>query len=165
MSTRESREQIRWRGLAVWLVVTFAASAIGAIASADAAARYGALILPSWAPPPWLFGPVWTVLYAMMAVSAWRVWKSHGWDGARGPLVLYLVQLIVNGLWTWLFFAWELRGLAFAEILVLLALIVLLMVWFARLDAWAGRLLLPYLAWVSFASALSYSAWQLNPAA
>ena len=143
-----ARQGARWRGLVVWLVVTFVAATLGAIASADASARYLALTLPAWAPPPWVFGPVWTVLYAMMGIAAWRVWLAHGWRGARGPLALYLLQLLVNTLWTWLFFAWEQRGWATIEVLLLLAMVLVLQLRFARLSALAGRLLLPYLAWL-----------------
>ncbi len=152
----------RWRGLALWLAVTFVAATLGALASTDAATRYTALTLPSWAPPPWVFGPVWTVLYAMMGVAAWRVWLEHGWSSARGPLLLYLFQLVINTLWTWLFFGWELRGWATAEVFLLLGMVAVLQLQFARLNTVAGRLLLPYLAWVSFASMLSFSVWRLN---
>ncbi len=165
MTTHASREQARWSGLAAWLAVTFVAASLGALASINASDRYLALTLPSWAPPPWVFGPVWTVLYAMMGIAAWRVWLAHGWRGARAPLALYLLQLLVNTLWTWLFFAWELRGLATLEVLVLLAMVIVLQLRFARLQALAGRLLLPYLAWLSFASVLSYTVWRLNRSA
>ena len=152
----------RWRGLVAWLAVTMVAATLGALASMNAAERYAALTLPSWAPPPWVFGPVWTVLYAMMGIAAWRVWLDHGWQGARGALSLYLFQLVINALWTWLFFGWELRGWATAEVFLLLGMVAVLQVQFTRLNTLAGRLLLPYLAWVSFASILSYSVWRLN---
>jgi tryptophan-rich sensory protein len=162
MNAGAVNRSFRWRGLLAWLAVTFVAAMLGALASMDAAERYMALSLPSWAPPPWVFGPVWTLLYAMMGVAAWRVWLEHGWRGARGALSLYLFQLVVNTLWTWLFFAWELRGWATVEVFLLLGMVAVLQVQFARLSTLAGTLLLPYLAWVSFASALSFAVWRLN---
>ncbi len=155
-------QSTRWRGLVAWLAVTFVAAALGALASVDAADRYVALTLPSWAPPAWVFGPVWTVLYAVMGVAAWRVWLEHGWEGARPALGMYLFQLIANALWTWLFFGWELRGFATLEVFLLLVMVATLQLQFARLNTLAGRLVLPYLAWVSFASMLSFSVWRLN---
>src|SRR5690349_5372470 len=92
-------------GLVGWLVVTFAAGSVGALASARAATFYRQLSQPSWAPPAWLFGPVWSVLYLCMAVAAWLVWRARGFKGARVALWLFIVQLLANALWTWLFFA------------------------------------------------------------
>ena len=146
-----------------WLAVTFAAAALGAIASADAGEFYARLARPAWAPPGWLFAPVWTVLYALMAVAAWLVWRVGGWRLQGGALVLFLAQLAVNALWTWLFFAWRLGGAAFAEILLLWILVAATVVAFWRVRALAGALLVPYLAWVSYACALSFAVWRLNP--
>ncbi|MDA0226009.1 MAG: tryptophan-rich sensory protein [Proteobacteria bacterium] len=151
-------------GLLGWLTAAFAAAAIGGFASASAGDFYRELVRPSWAPPGWLFGPVWSVLYVLMGISAWLVWRARGFAGARGALLVFIVQLAVNALWTWLFFVWRLGGLAFAEILLLWTLIVVTMVLFSRVSKLAAVLLLPYLAWVSFASALTLSIWQLNPA-
>lgn len=148
-------------GLVVWLLVTYAASAIGAVASVDAGAFYGQLQQPGWAPPAWLFGPVWTLLYTLMAVAAWLVWRSPGEH--RLLLGLFLAQLILNGLWSWLFFSWQLGGLAFAEILLLWALIAVVLVGFWRVRALAGALLVPYLLWVSFAALLNFTLWRQNP--
>ncbi len=150
-------------GLAGWLVATFAVSAVGALASIQARPFYGALAQPAWAPPPWLFGPVWTALYAMMAIAAWLVWRSGGWRPNRAALSLYSGQLVLNGLWSWLFFAWSRGALAFADILVLWVLIVATLVSFWRVRPLAGALLVPYLLWVTFATVLNYSLWQLNP--
>jgi translocator protein len=150
-------------GLLGWALLTFAAAALGALASADAAAFYAALVRPPWAPPGWLFGPVWSALYALMAVSAWLVWRDRGFGGARPALVLFVVQLAANALWTWLFFAWRQGGLAFAEVLLLWALIVATIVAFHRIRALAAVLLYPYLAWTTFASALTFTVWSLNP--
>ena len=106
-------------GLVGWLLVTFAAAAAGGFASANAGGFYGALVRPAWAPPGWLFGPVWTVLYVLMGVAAWLVWRAREAADVRGALLMYGVQLAANALWTWLFFVWRLGGPAFAEILVL----------------------------------------------
>jgi len=150
-------------GLLGWLVLTFAAAAIGGVASANAGAFYQQLTRPGWAPPAWLFGPVWSTLYVLIGIAAWLVWRVRGFRGAGIPLSLFLVQLAANALWTWLFFAWRQGALAFAEILVLWALILGTVVAFWRVRPLAGALLLPYLAWVTFASALTFTTWQLNP--
>lgn len=150
-------------GFSGWLVLTFTAAAIGAVASAQAKTFYLQLIRPEWAPPGWLFAPVWTALYLMMAIAAWLVWRNHGFRGAAGALTLFVVQLAANAVWTWLFFVWHQGALAFAEILLLWALIAATTIAFRRLHAWAAALLLPYLAWVSFAAALTYATWQRNP--
>lgn len=152
-----------WLGLLAWLALCFAVAALGAIASRDAPAFYAALQLPSWAPPAGLFGPVWTVLYAAMGLAAWLVWRARGWSGAAVPLGLFVAQLAVNGLWSWLFFGWRLGALAFADVLVLVLLVAATAAGFWRVRRAAGLLLLPYLAWISFASALTWAAWQRNP--
>jgi translocator protein len=150
-------------GVVGWPLLTFAAAAIGAFASANAAAFYGQLVRPGWAPPAWLFAPVWTLLYILMGVAAWLVWREHGFRKGRTALALFILQLLANALWTWLFFAWNRGGLAFAEILLLWCLIVATVVAFRRLNALAAALLLPYLAWVTFATALTFATWRLNP--
>ncbi len=150
-------------GLLAWLILTFAAAAIGAVASADAGAFYQQLTRPAWAPPGWLFAPVWSVLYVLIGISAWLVWRERGLRGAGAALSLFLVQLAANALWTWLFFVWHLGAWAFAEILILWVLIVGTVATFWRVRPTAGALLLPYLAWVTFACALTFSTWQLNP--
>ena len=150
-------------GLIGWLFVSFAASAVGAIASIEAKAFYGQLAQPEWAPPAWLFGPVWTALYALMAIAAWLVWRGGGFRSNRIPLALFLLQLALNALWSWLFFAWHLGALAFAEVVLLWAFILATLIFFWRARPIAGALLLPYLLWVSFAAGLNYAVWQLNP--
>jgi benzodiazapine receptor len=152
-------------GLLGWALLTFAAAALGAVASANASAFYAELAQPSWAPPAWLFGPVWSVLYASMAVSAWLVWRRAGFAGARTALALFIAQLAANALWSWLFFAWHRGGLAFAEVLVLCCLIVATIASFQRIDRLAAVLLYPYLAWSTFAAALTFVIWRLNPGA
>lgn len=98
-----------------------------------------------------------------MAIAAWLVWRSGGFSANRIALSFFLAQLVLNALWSWLFFAWHLGGLAFADIVVLWVLIAATLVSFWRARPLAGALLIPYLLWVSFASALNYSVWQLNP--
>jgi len=150
-------------GFAGWLALTLAAASLGGMASAQAGDFYLQLLRPEWAPPGWLFAPVWTALYLMMAIAAWLVWRDHGFRRAGGALTLFVAQLAVNSLWTWLFFVWHQGALAFAGILLLWALIAATVIAFRRLHVPAATLLLPYLAWVSFASALNYAIWQLNP--
>ncbi len=150
-------------GLLGWLILCFAAAAVGAVASAGAGAFYEQLVRPSWAPPGWLFAPVWTVLYVLMSVAAWLVWRVHGLREGRAALALFVVQLGANALWTWLFFVWRQGGLAFAEVIVLGCLIVATVASFRRRNALAAALLLPYLAWVMFAAVLTFSTWRLNP--
>jgi translocator protein len=151
-------------GLLGWLAVTFGAAALGAIASSGAGTFYGELSRPAWAPAGSLFAPVWSALYLLMAVAAWLVWRERGFRGAGAALMLYLVQLVANALWTWLFFVARQGALAFVETLLLWALIAATTVVFWRTRPLAGALLLPYLGWVTFAAALTYSVWQRNPA-
>lgn len=150
-------------GLIGWLVVCFAIAALGAAASVNAPQFYAQLQRPAWAPPAWLFGPVWSLLYFLMGCAAWLVWRERGFRGAAAALELFLVQLFLNAAWSWIFFVWHRGGVAFAEILVLWGVILATLVAFWRVRPAAGWLLVPYLAWVSFASALTYSIWQLNP--
>ncbi|TPG09883.1 tryptophan-rich sensory protein [Rhodanobacter glycinis] len=150
-------------GLIGWLLLSFAAAAIGSIASIQAAAFYQQLAQPSWAPPSSVFGPVWSLLYALMGIAAWLVWREGGWRRQRGVLALFVLQLAVNALWSWLFFGWHRGALAFADIVLLWLLIVATTIGFWRVRPLAGALLLPYLGWVSFAAALNYAVWHLNP--
>lgn len=150
-------------GLLGWLLLSFAAAAMGGLASVHAGTFYQQLIRPEWAPPGWLFAPVWSVLYLLMGVAAWLVWRVGGFRAAGMALTLFLIQLAANALWTWLFFVWQQGAWAFAEILLLWALILGTLVAFWRVRPLAGALLLPYLAWVTFACALSFASWQLNP--
>lgn len=148
------------KALAGWLAASFVAAALGAVATRQAPEFYAQLVRPDWAPPGWLFGPVWTLLYAMMAIAAWRVWRKAGFGTA---LYLFLAQLALNALWSWLFFAWRLGGAAFGEILLLWLLIAATVAAFFRIDRLAAALLVPYLLWVSFACALTYAVWRANP--
>ncbi len=150
-------------GLVGWLAIVFVAAAIGAAASIEASTFYGQLVRPAWAPPASAFGPVWSVLYLLMGVAAWLVWREQGASHRATALVLFIAQLCANSLWSWLFFAWHNGAVAFAEVLVLLALIAATLAVFWRISRLAGVLMLPYLAWVCLASALTWSVWQNNP--
>ena len=150
-------------GLVAWLVTVALAAGLATLASIDAVEIYGQLVKPDWAPPASIFGPVWTVLYLLMALAAWLVWRSRGFAGAPVALTLFLVQLAANALWSWLFFAWRQGLLAFVDIVALAVLIVATIVAFWRIRPLAGALLLPYLAWVVYAGALNYQLWRLNP--
>lgn len=149
--------------LIVSLLLCFSASAIGAFASIQAQSFYGGLVQPSWAPPGWLFGPVWTILYAMMAIAAWLVWRQGGFKTNPKALWLFLIQLALNALWSWLFFAWQQGLWSFVNITILWLFILLTILAFWRINKLSGALLIPYLAWVSFATGLNLAMWQLNP--
>lgn len=150
-------------GMVGWLAVCYCASAIGAVASIQAKSFYAELVQPGWSPPAWVFGPVWTTLYTMMGVAAWLVWRSGGFSKNRNALMLFLIQLAFNSLWSWLFFAWHLGAWAFADILLLLTLIAATSYTFWLIQPLAGALLVPYFLWVCFATVLSYNLWQHNP--
>ena len=150
-------------GFLAWLVTVALAAGLAAIASVDAPTFYEELAKPQWAPPSSLFGPVWTVLYVLMGVAAWLVWRERGFSGAPMALTLFLIQLVANALWSWLFFAWRQGMFAFVDIVVLAVLVALTVVTFWRVRPLAGALLLPYLAWVVYAAELNYRVWQDNP--
>jgi benzodiazapine receptor len=150
-----------WIGLAFWLTVTFSAAWIGSWFQPGE--WYAALVKPALTPPAWIFGPVWILLYAMMAIAAWLVWRIHGLTGALGPLGLFVAQLALNALWSYLFFGLQRPGLAFLDIVALWLAILATLVAFWRAYPVAGLLLLPYLLWVSFATYLNFQFWRLNP--
>ncbi len=155
-----SREIVGWLG---WFAVTFIAAALGSTASIEASAFYAELVQPTWSPPAWLFGPVWTSLFTLMAIAAALVWRSGGFRAHGTALGLYVGQLVLNALWSWLFFAWHLGGIAFLEVVLLWLAIAATMVLFWRARPLAGLLLVPYLLWVAFAAVLNFTLWQLNP--
>jgi translocator protein len=150
-------------GLLGWAVLCYAAAAVGALASVQAGSFYARLSRPAWAPPGELFAPVWTLLYGLMALAAWLVWREKDAPGRAGALGLFVVQLAVNALWSWLFFAWHRGVLALADILLLDLLVVATIAAFARVRPLAAWLMVPYLAWIAFATALCYRVWQDNP--
>ena len=147
-------------GLIGWLAVTFAAAWIGSrYMPGD---WYASLVKPSWNPPNYLFGPVWTVLYVLMAVAAWLVWRKAGFSGAGPTLTLFVVQLALNALWSYLFFGQHRPDMAFVDIVALWIAILVVAVQFWRVDRTAGWLMAPYVLWVTFASYLNYVLWRLN---
>lgn len=149
-------------GLLVALGVTSIAAAAGAVASSTAPTFYASLTRPAWAPPAWVFGPVWTVLYLLMGIAAWLVWRKR--TARRRPaLTLYAIQLFFNAVWSWVFFRAHLGELSIINILLLWVLIVWLIFLFRKISLASAVLLIPYLLWVSFAAALNIMIWRLNP--
>lgn len=146
--------------LLAWIAITFLAPATGLIAPPGS--WYSTLVKPSFNPPPWIFGPVWTLLYTLMAIAAWRVWLKGGWREQQRPLTLYLAQLALNASWTPVFFALHQLGWALVVIIALWLLIFATMRAFSSVDRTAGILFVPYLLWVSFASFLNFTLWRLN---
>jgi translocator protein len=147
-------------GLIGFIGVCFAAASMGSIFRPGK--WYEQLSKPSWRPPNWLFAPVWTTLYLAMAASGWLVWRMTGFTGAGGPLAVFFIQLVLNTAWTPIFFGLRRVGLAFVEIIALWLAIVATIILFRSVNELAAWLLVPYLAWVSFAAALNYSIWRLN---
>jgi tryptophan-rich sensory protein len=146
-------------GLIVFGAAAAAAALIGGLGVAGTSAEYQSLEQPPWAPPSWLFGPVWTVLYASIAVAGWLVWRRVGWTGA---LTVYAVQLVLNALWTPIFFGFGRYGLALVDIVVLWVVIGVTIAMFWRVSRVAAGLLVPYWAWVTFATALNGWIWYHN---
>lgn len=145
----------------VSLVLVIVVATLGGLASADAAADYGELAQPSWAPPSYLFGPVWSALYLLMAVAAWLVWRTDPrWSNPA--IIVYGVQLLLNLLWSPLFFGLGWRGLALVDILILDVAVAVTIAAFWKAHRAAAVLLLPYLGWILFATALNYAVWSLN---
>ena len=147
--------------LAGWVLLCFAAASLGGLFGPGE--WYGTLKKPSWNPPGWVFGPVWTALYTTMAVAAWLVWRQGGWGKQCKALFIFLVQLALNALWTPLFFGFHRPGVAFAEIVLLWLAIAATLKAFRPVSRVAAWLIVPYLAWVSFAAALNLTLWRLNP--
>lgn len=153
----------RWKNLlalAGWLLLTLLAGAFGS--QFEPGAWYEDLQKPVWTPPSWLFGPIWTLLYVMIGSAAWMVWRRHGFRGAHLALGVYVVHLILNAAWSWIFFGLERPGLAFAEIVLLWVTIQAMILLFFRRSVTAGWLLIPYLTWVTFAMALNFAIWRMN---
>jgi len=149
--------------LILWVGISMGAGLIGSLSTATAVPTwYADLRKPNWTPPSWIFGPVWTTLYVMMGVAAWLVWRKSGFVGAKAAMWLFFLQLLCNAAWSLIFFGLRSPGLAFAEILLLWGLILATALAFWRHSPIAGALLLPYLAWVTFATALNLAIWRLN---
>lgn len=146
--------------LAAWLALSFAAAAMGGLFLPGE--WYAGLRKPAWNPPNGIFAPVWTALYTIMAVAAWLVWRRGGFAGQRRALSLFLLQLLFNALWSPLFFGLRNPALGFLDIVLLWLALLATMITFWKARRLAGALLLPYLAWVTFASALNLTLWRLN---
>ncbi len=153
-----------WAALAGFIAICLFAGGLGGwITSQSVADWYPMLNKPAWNPPPWIFGPVWTTLYVMMAVAAWLVWKTDmRFSGVRVALILFFVQLALNCLWSFLFFGARNPGWALIDIILLLMSLLLTTWAFFSQSRRAGVLMLPYLAWVGFATFLNFTIWQLN---
>jgi tryptophan-rich sensory protein len=163
VSRNEGREQRSTRpivGLAFWLVISLAAGWVGSLFPPGP--WYEGLVKPAWNPPNWIFAPVWTTLYLLMAIAAWLVWRRDGFAGAQPALGLFVLQLLFNALWSYLFFGLQRPGLAFAEILLLWGAIAATAWAFRGHSRAAALLMVPYLAWVSFAALLNFAIWRLN---
>jgi tryptophan-rich sensory protein len=155
----------KWQAILLIAVGVILAAVAGGSASINAESFYAQLTKPAWAPPPEVFGPVWTLLYALMGIAAFRVWSARGsFRAARLPMSLFFAQLFVNGLWTWLFFGWRLGFVALLDVALLWLLVVATLVSFWQVQRLAGWLLVPYLLWTAFATALTAAVWHLNPA-
>ncbi len=151
---------ISWSLLAFFAVTFAAAMSGGYFRPGD---WYRDLSKPSWNPPDFLFPIAWTILYAMMAVAAWLVWEAVGWPAALVPIGLWLVQLVLNALWSALFFGMKRMDLALVDVALLWLAIVGTIIAFWPINALAGWLMVPYLAWVSFAAFLNLTILRLNP--
>ena len=150
-------------GLGAFVALCLGISAIGGWITAESVGTwYRTLQKPVFNPPDWVFAPVWSVLYLMIAVAGWRVWRSHGMAGVRFAMTAYAVQLALNLAWSFLFFGGRMIAVALAEIVLLFAAIILNAVLFWRIDRVAGWLLAPYAAWVAFAGVLNLALWHLN---
>jgi translocator protein len=153
--------QNKWLVLAGFLLLCLAVGGLGGWITAQSVITwYPTLNKPEWNPPSWVFGPVWTALYVMMAVAAWLVWQKPA--ATRTALILFFIQLALNSLWSFLFFGARSPGLALIDILALWLALALTVHAFFKHSSSAGLLLLPYLAWVSFAAFLNFSIWRLN---
>ena len=150
-------------GLVIAVVVCFGAAGLGAAATTPRIPNwYAELAKPDWTPPAWVFGPVWTTLYLAMAVAVWLVWRARPTATIRLPLALFGVQLVLNSLWSVLFFGMQRPDLALVDIGALWAAIGATLLSFWPYSNAASLLLAPYLAWVSYAAVLNFSIWQLN---
>ncbi len=143
-----------------FLLASAATAAIGGLA--PSAAGYVELRQPFFAPPSWLFGPVWTLLYVLMAVAAWLVWRERKKTKVKVALFFYFAQLALNALWTLIFFLWMARFWAVVEIIILFVFIFVTTLFFGRIKKASAYLMIPYMAWVIFATVLASAVWYLN---
>jgi tryptophan-rich sensory protein len=158
------RRMVRAFALLLALGLCLGVGGLGALATTPEIENwYRTLTRPAWTPPDWVFGPVWTALYVMMAVAAWLVWAASRSGGARAPLAAFGLQLLLNLGWSWLFFGLHEPGWAAVEILALLVAIAVTIRLFLPRSRMAASLLVPYFVWVGFAAALNFTIWRLNP--
>lgn len=149
--------------LAFFLAVCFIAAGVGSVLTGTGVTQwYAGLRKPPGTPPDWVFGPVWTGLYLCMGIAAWLVWQAAGWHAGAQALALWGVQLLVNVLWSWLFFGLHRPQWALVDVALLFILIALTMVAFQPFSSTAAWLLVPYLLWVAYAARLNYLLWQMN---
>jgi len=153
----------QWIGFAVLMILCLGTGGWGSLATMpEIDTWYRTIAKPAWTPADWIFGPVWTALYILMAIAAWLVWKPAGFRAATTELLLFAVQLILNVAWSWIFFGLHRPGWALGEIVVLWLAIGATMVAFSRRSRVAAWLLAPYLAWVSFAVILNATIWRMS---
>ncbi|MDX1673751.1 MAG: TspO/MBR family protein [Longimicrobiales bacterium] len=154
---------MRWLALAGFLALCFLVAAVGGwLTSLGMPEWYMELRKPSWNPPAWIFGPVWTALYAAMAVAAWLVWSRAGFENAGRAMTLFFTQLALNMAWSGIFFALRSPGWALVEIFALWIAILATTALFFRHSVTAGVLMVPYLLWVGFAGVLNAAIVRLN---
>ena len=152
-----------WIALLLFVLICFAAAGLGSVATSPEIPKwYAGLRKPSWTPPNWLFGPVWTALYFAMAIAAWLVWRRKGVEGGRTELTLFALQLVLNTAWSFIFFKLHSLSWAFADIVALWIAIAATLLAFAHTSTLSALLLAPYLAWVSYAAALNFAIWRMN---
>ena len=147
-------------GLVGFLLLVFAVSSTGAMFKPGS--WYEALAKPVWTPPNWLFPIAWTMLYLMIAIAGWLVWRAVGFSAAGLAFVFYIAQLLCNAAWSWLFFGIHRMDLALIDIIVLWLAVVANIIAFYALHTGAAYLLVPYLLWVTYAAALNFAIWQMN---
>jgi translocator protein len=147
-------------GLLLWIAVSLLAGVVGLFFSPGE--WYQELRKPAWTPPRWVFGPVWTFLYIIMGMAAWRVWGHGGFRKRSLHLFLFFLQLLLNALWSWLFFGMKNPGAALVDLALLWVILGIMLPLFWKVEGMAGKLLVPYFAWVTFALALNFEIWRLN---
>lgn len=153
-----------WLALPPFIIVCVAVGLSASFITASSVADwYPTLAKPAWTPPNWIFAPVWTTLYVAMGFAAWLVWKKDmRFAGVRAALILFVAQLALNFMWPFVFFGFRMPGLALVSIVMLFMLVAMTAFAFFQQSRWAGIIMLPYLAWVGFATALNFAIWRLN---
>jgi translocator protein len=160
---QDDKQTMKFIPITISILIAQAAGIIGSFFTASSVQTwFTTLTKPDWNPPSWVFGPVWITLYTLMGISAYLVWQKKDMPSAKFALYVYGIHLAFNALWSILFFGLQNPGLAFVEIIFLLVLIVITTILFWKINPWAGVLMIPYIVWVSFATFLNYSIWQLN---